>query len=352
MTDDVRDRIERAFRDVHPPQDSRAIVGMKAWRIERRHRFERGLIALVVIAGVVVPLMALRELGSDGEERSAVTAATELSSDGVSVDVPAGWNGRFMPVDGFPQEVLVVASVPLPDGLDEDASELRAQLRSGNEGLLWLVEYAALCPPCEDFKSVGSLDDLTVESGDLSGYPERRFPLAVESIEGHAASSQLFELRGRFFDLRVEFGSTVPDGSRLAQVNAMITSISVEAPPEGSRIWSCIEPTLLDPDCPDHRWLVDVLKQAGFSMAGDTGGALLAKKGSLEVTAWISVSGGLPVGEPNETIAGTIVTRYSQDHVYWTAPSGRQVWIGINTRHGRLDHPTLVQLVEASQKSE
>lgn len=110
----------------------------------------------------------------------------------------------------------------------------------------------------------------------------------------------------------------------------------------------CIE-GYLDPDCADHTWLVSVLEDAGFKMAGDTGSALLAQSGSLVVTAFIGETP-LPVSaEPSEVIAGTIVTMYDEDTVYWNTRSGRQVVIRVQTRHGKLDHPTLTKLVESSQ---
>jgi hypothetical protein len=107
--------------------------------------------------------------------------------------------------------------------------------------------------------------------------------------------------------------------------------------------------SFLDPGCPDHEVLVDLLERSGFTMAGDTGSALLAEKGPLVVSAFVAGPPGLPIsGEPNQMISGTVVTRYDEDTVYWQTPSGRQVVIRIQTRKGQLDHRTLVALVEAS----
>ncbi len=109
--------------------------------------------------------------------------------------------------------------------------------------------------------------------------------------------------------------------------------------------------TFLDPDCPDHTFLVDLLERSGFTMVGDTGSALLAERGTLLVSAFVADPELPASAEPNDTIAGTVVTRYDEDTVYWTTPSGRQVVISVQTRNGRLDDATIVDLVEAASRN-
>lgn len=240
--------------------------------------------AVILLAGVALPLALLAGLGPEGNQRPSAPAEVDPNEpspasethtdpeDGLRITIPDTWTFHPDPTEPIePENVLAVGSWPFPAGGVCAPFDALDDLPSDG-AFFWLMEYhgtqrpQAFVPRPERF--------------DLS-----QFRYGTEySCYGVVPQYQLrFRDQGRFFQLQVAFGAEAT-GSLQREVLAAVDSIEVTAPipegcPEGTGPWS-------DPDCPQPAWVRDVVAAAGYEITGDTGSALVGRGGGTGFYIW------------------------------------------------------------------
>jgi hypothetical protein len=347
-TRDLRRLIHSAYAEIEPELPAADPVLAKGRHVRFRENFVRTTIGLIVGAAVLAPLIALVSIGeTPGKVQTAAETST-LSSSGVSVDVPLEWDGSFFEVSGFGRDVLVVSNLTLPSSVTESAVEVRAPLDSSDDVVVWMVEYVALCPPCDEFIPADAPPAVTTDA--LTGFDVAGGVLpGIEPIPDHASTRMLFTTEGRFFDLRVEFGST-PTNEALTAVNRLLASIRVDPLGGQGDAPACSSPGgFLNSSCPAHEWLTSVLRAGGLELTGDTGTALSAANAGTTVNAWIADTKAAVEDYPVwGEVHGIRVAKLGKDTIFWNAVTGRQVWI--RTHSGSLSTDAVSKMVETSGK--
>jgi hypothetical protein len=347
-TRDPRAVIEASFADIAPPIPDSERITKRGKRLRFRDNAIRTTVGLVAAIALLAPLVALLDIGGTDHRVPSAGETTTVSSGGVSIDVPAGWEGSFFDVPGFSEGVLIISNRQLPSAVSDAATEVRMPLDSG-DALVWMVEYSALCPPCDEFVPADAPPPLTTEA--LTGYDVTSDVLPrIEPISDHSSSRFLFTTEGRFFDLRIEFGSRQPTEEALAALNRILSSIRVAAPSGLGSVPACSDPGgFLNSSCPDYEWLGSVLRAGGFEVVGDTGTALTASNGALDMNAWIAETMTTPGDYPLwGEVQGTRVAMLSEDIIFWNAEGGRQVWLRVQSPGGQLDAEIVDSMVAAS----
>jgi hypothetical protein len=349
-TRDPRAFIQATFADMAPAVPGSDGVIAKGKRVRLRENLVRTGVGLVVGIGVLAPFIALLGIGDTPSKVQTASETSTLSSDGISVDVGRQWGGSFFEVPGFSRDVLIVSNLPLPSTVSDSAAEVRVPLDSGEDFAVWMVEFVSLCPPCDEFVPVDDLPRVGTDA--LTGYDVASDSLPrIEPIPGHASTRMLFTTEGRFFDLRVEFGSQQPTDAALAEVNAILASIRVDPPSGQGDAPSCSDPSgFLNSSCPSHEWLTSVLRAGGLEVTGDTGTALSAANAGVTVNAWIAdTEAALEDYSVWGEVQGTPVAKLGEDTIFWNAAGGRQVWIRTHSPGGGLSAETVERIVEESQ---
>jgi hypothetical protein len=156
--------------------------------------------------------------GADRGLRAEVSGH-RLEHDGVSIELPNGWEGRVLPLD-YPSAVLQAANfefvpvgVELPPGEEDPIKAMTAQ-----HALVAILPCGIVAfeePPRPASERV-SLDNLTFLP---TGHP--RVP------RRHAFAHGSFDFSGRCLRVEADFGGA-PPGRRLKEtVNAILASLSV-----------------------------------------------------------------------------------------------------------------------------
>jgi hypothetical protein len=187
--------------------------------------------ALILVAGVAIPLGLLSGLGPGGyddrpsgattaepaEESPATVTHADLD-DGLTITIPVAWTFRQDPTELIePKNVLAVGSWPFPRGGVCAPFDALDDLPPDG-AFFWLIEYHGTQPP-EDFVP-------RPERFDLS---EFRYGKEY-SCYGVVPQYQLrFRDAGRFFQLQVAFGPEAT-GSLESEVVRALDSIEVTAP--------------------------------------------------------------------------------------------------------------------------
>jgi hypothetical protein len=145
--------------------------------------------------------------------------APRLEHDGVSIELPSGWEGRVLPLD-YPSAVLQAANfefVPvgeeLSPGEDDPIKAMTAQHALVAVLPCGIVSFEE--PPRPAPERV-SLDNLTFLP---DGHP--RVP------RGHAFAHSSFEFSGRCLRVEADFGGAPPSRKLKDTVNAILASLSV-----------------------------------------------------------------------------------------------------------------------------
>ena len=138
---------------------------------------------------------------------------------GVSVTLPAGWDGRLG------RGTLHASSFPLPPEAPGWAVKATKHL-ARDDMLVLLFEN-------EPHRSLPL---------DLGGYPQLARPLRLDAGDfepfdgvmedsrstGHGFARRTFQVSGRFFVMFAETGDQVPSGSTLAALNELLSSLAIE----------------------------------------------------------------------------------------------------------------------------
>jgi hypothetical protein len=183
--------------------------------------------ALVLLAGIVVPLALVARLGG-GEDLGPGAGAVE--GYGLGIQLPEGWDGRIRgPVGTSFGPHLHAANFELPEPDDDVAS-----LASGE-----------MSP---DQVTIVVIDVTTALARDVTGpedpYPPAELPVRiraddftdrVEAVDpDHAFARRLFTVADRSLELRVEFGEDPAPEALLAEANEVLASLTVEPLAGGS----------------------------------------------------------------------------------------------------------------------
>jgi hypothetical protein len=183
-----------------------------------RSRAAAVLVAVILIAGIGIPLALLSELGG-GDEGGLRPGGTVLEDHGLRLELPDGWNGRLVgPSPGghrFPP-YLHAANFSLPPRDTEIASAARDAMAAG-QVVVVLIEYrgGANFPPVDP--------PIQLSPGDFTSSTETEDPM-------HSMARVQFSIAGRSFDLLVDFAGQEPQDDLLREVNAAVATLEVEPP--------------------------------------------------------------------------------------------------------------------------
>jgi hypothetical protein len=288
----------------------------------------------------------------DGRTKDPASSARTLSAGGIQASIPDGWEGKVYQIRGYTRPVVRIATFPLPDEDDVEASKARSDMRE-DDVLIDLTEYSAVCP-CPGFVQIDLPVSLDAEAFEAPFDVWHDIPPQSAAVPTyHAFARRTFAVDDRFFDLWVEFGRTPAPDETVSAVNALLKSLTIstyEPPqqPDGlCNEWSLQK----DPDCPQTIWIKSVLSEAGFAVVDSAEESTLVGRGegakffiwTREPTAPLEESG----LRYQSTIEGVDV--YGGTHLVWRA-QGLNVWIAPGPEGGDEipDEAGLSSLVRAS----
>ncbi|MEX0755513.1 MAG: hypothetical protein WD556_10435 [Actinomycetota bacterium] len=304
----LRDALQEGVADIGRSEDAwRSIQSQIRGSGETRTRHRRGraiptLVASLFLALLLsVPLWLLLPLGDDSERGRLAdeAAATALDAEGVSLAVPDGWHGRADSLRGYTRRIFQVATFPLPPLSDIEATDARDAI-GPQDILIVLSEYIHVSDDLPDTSGLPIL----LEPADLEPRQVPKWMPALHDVPAdHALARRIFRVPPtsdpdhvppRYFDLRVEFGSDTVRSEDLSRANAVLGSLAVgEWMPEPNDTCQWNELGMLDPDCPQGRWLREVLHTGGFTIADD-GGTFVARSGGAEFSIWTEEADRVP----------------------------------------------------------
>jgi hypothetical protein len=224
MTDDTKlaARLREELEHLPAPAEDLGEVGHRAGRLRLRRRVATGVIGLLAVAGIAIPLLLLLPLGQPKSHHPQPgTTTNAVSGQGLSIDLPDGWDGRvyYNPDGGV--RVLQFANFPMvpvpPAGPEDDmASRSRSDMGAG-QVVVVLTDYVDC--PCGQY-----------EHADL---PISLHPEAGAGVEGadpdHAFARRTFTSGGRSFDLWADFGSDPAPAALVDDVNGALATLEIEA---------------------------------------------------------------------------------------------------------------------------
>lgn len=153
---------------------------------------------------------------------------SQLTGSGITVDVPAGWEGRIYakhergprPTGHMERDanaIAHVASFPLPPGTGDYGGSAVEQM-STTDLLVILMEHGRQSADSALFAAQG-VPRLTIE--DVSTTCLQRL------IEGQGGAQKFFTVNGRAFCLYVVFGSYLRRGRTIPVVNDILRSVTI-----------------------------------------------------------------------------------------------------------------------------
>jgi hypothetical protein len=216
-------------------------------------------------------------------------AGSRLEAEGTSLVLPGGWDGRADYLPGYTHLIVQAATFELPPLVDIEATDARSRVGPGDV-LLVLEEFTALCPSCPSESSglpvVLGPDDFE----DPTSVPKWLPPLSDVPVD-HDLARRIFNVGFRYFDLRVEFGNAPVPQELLDEANSVLASLAIgEWVPEPNGICQWHEIGVRDPDCPQPKWLREVLSIAGFGVVEEAG-TWIARSGNVEFFVWVKEEG-------------------------------------------------------------
>jgi DNA-binding beta-propeller fold protein YncE len=213
---------------------------------------------------------------------------SSLEAEGTSLLLPEGWEGRADPLPGYTHRIFQAATFPLPPLVDIEATDARSRI-GPRDVLIVLEEFTALCPSCPSESSGLPVVLGQQDFEDRTGVPKWLPPLTDVPLD-HSLARRIFNVGFRYFDLRVEFGDAPVTDDTLERVNDALASLTIgEWVPDPNGICQWREIGIMrDPDCPQPRWLRQVLTVAGFRIDEEGGsGAWVARSGDAEFFIWV-----------------------------------------------------------------
>jgi hypothetical protein len=182
----------------------------------------RQLAALAALAGLTTGCgaeqAAEQARQADGERVSA-TSRSLGPRYGITITLPAGWDGRLE------RGALSAASFPLAADLSPWTPKARKEIRADDVLLTVLEDEPRRSPPLEvaDYSELSG--PLRLDADDFEPFDG----ITEDSrATGHGYARRTFQVAGRFFVLFAEAGARVPSGSLLGALNDLLESFAVE----------------------------------------------------------------------------------------------------------------------------
>jgi hypothetical protein len=177
--------------------------------------------ALVLLAGVVVPLALVSGLVGDGR---AVPGGRSLDGYGLRIQLPEGWDGLVRgPAGTMFGPHLHAANFELPEQDDDVASSARAGMTEDQVTIVVIDVTTALARDVRGPQEPYEPAELPVRIR-----PED-FTDRVEAVDpDHASARRQVSVGDRSLELRVEFGTDPPPERLVAEANDVLTSLSIE----------------------------------------------------------------------------------------------------------------------------
>jgi hypothetical protein len=212
--------------------------------------------------------------------------ARRLERNGVSIIVPAGWDGRILSRDaaGSWGVIFQVANFELPpsDGL-EPLQELSPREEDPN-------------------KAKGAGNVLVTVVSDEAGGDQAPATIALDDLRearriprGHTLAERSFCYGEPCIRIEVDFGARAPEATLRAQVDDVLASLAVEqgrrpadAKPDDDGARGCPRESWPGPwvACAEADWVRRVVESGGYRVVGETGSALVAEGKGQSFYAW------------------------------------------------------------------
>jgi hypothetical protein len=287
-------------------------------RVTRRGSVSPGAGAIIAVAACLM-LSAFacsgeREPVSSGDVEDTVAAAEaralhvdttaeptrRLERNGVSIIVPADWDGRilFRDAAGSWGVIFQVANFELPP----------------NEGF----EPPRELPPGEEdpIKAMGAGDVLVTVVSDEAGGDRAPATIALDDLRearrvprGHTLAERSFCYRERCIRIEVDFGARAPEPTLRTQVDDVLASLAVEqglrpadAKPDDDSPRGCPRENWPGPwaACAEADWVRRVVESGGYRVVGETGSALVAEGKGHSFYAWTTPAARHPAAIADE----------------------------------------------------
>jgi hypothetical protein len=221
----VRESLNRDAEAVRfePGRWTEGVTGRRRYRRGTPSMRTLGVVAaaLVLLAGIVVPLALVSRLGGDEE---IGPGGGVLKCYGLGIKLPAGWNGRIRgPAGTSFGPHLHAANFELLEPDDDVASRARAGMSADQVTIVVIDVTTALARdvrgPQEPYEPAELPARIRAE--DFTDRGEGIYP-------GHAFARRQFSVAGRSLELRVEFGTDPAPEGLLAEANGVLASLTVE----------------------------------------------------------------------------------------------------------------------------
>lgn len=360
------DRIQALLRET--PKDVPAFQGglehvvARARIRRRRKRAAAGGIAVVLLAGVALPLGLLYGLrGAKNPVGTASDSATPSTSPsaspspppfgwvrhtdnaGVSIDAPAAWNFNDDPVPALAQPPMLFAAGTGAVPTGGDCAPTAALESFSTDGALFTVmEYGSVEQQSYTFPPRPEAFDL----GSLGG------PFECWGVKTHLI---LFEDGGRYFQAHVVFGPDAPT-SLHDEVKQSLDSLVIDPLPAaeqrgaqcGAGQWTA---------CPEAAWVYEVINEANIFHLGNQGDdAILGLEHDRSFALWTT-----PASEGG--LQGTSCLALAESEVcevgerMYVEVQGVRLWMepapspdeSLRTQAALPDSATLDRLIHAAQ---
>ena len=157
---------------------------------------------------------AARGVTAEAKAKSVAPAGARLEHDGVSIEVPDGWEGRVLS-PGVLQAAnfeLVPVGTELPAGEEDPIKAMTATQALVTALPCGLVSWEVAAQAADEI----ALDDLTFLPAEHPRVPR-----------GHAFAQGSLDFSGRCLRVEVDFGGTSPGPKLKDAVNAILGSVSV-----------------------------------------------------------------------------------------------------------------------------
>lgn len=281
--------VDHAARRAVPPSRGPAEAVARADRARKMRVLGQVFMSGLLLTAIIVPLVALSGLFGASRPQGQLSGAepTILQEGGIRMTVPDGWHGRADFLSGYTRKIFQVATFPLPPLSDAEATSTRA-LIGPDDVLIVMVEHHDPCGGSDPmFPRV--IGPVSIEVRDFESphdVCDPPLPALRDVPADHALARKTFELEGRLFDLRVEFGTRPAPDARVAEVNEILNSLVVgryQEVPDG--LCRRHELGFDDPDCPEPQWTRRILAETGYEVA-DGGGVYIARGAGTEFYVW------------------------------------------------------------------
>ena len=209
--------------------------------------------------------------------QATAEATRRLERNGVSIIVPAGWDGRilFRDAAGSSGVIFQVANFELPP---DDVFEPPRELPPGEE---------------DPIKAMGAGDVLVTAVSDDAGGGQAPATIALDDLR-EARSRRTFLLLRRV-RIEADFGARAPEPTLRAQVDYVLASLGVEqgprsadAKPDDDSPRGCPRENWPGPwvACAEADWVRRVVESGGYRVVGETGSAIVAGGKGQSFYAW------------------------------------------------------------------